>query len=81
MGYQDGKNDIHSPPVDVQEVFITAYQEGYDSKRWEVVKGSFITRTRALTSTKNSLWNNAVKQEITSSDWRLKINGGFRKEA
>ncbi|MFZ3591741.1 hypothetical protein ACOI1C_21615, partial [Bacillus sp. DJP31] len=57
-----------------------SYVERACSKRWEV-KGSFITRTRALTSTKNSLWNNTVKQEKTSSDWRLKINGNFRKEA
>ncbi|MFZ3591839.1 hypothetical protein ACOI1C_22155, partial [Bacillus sp. DJP31] len=47
-----------------------------------LVKGSSGTvPLLPLTSTKNSLWNNTVKQEKTSSDWRLKINGKFRKEA
>ncbi|MFZ3591743.1 YHYH domain-containing protein [Bacillus sp. DJP31] len=41
LGYQDGKNDIHSPPVDVQEVFITAYQEGYDKGQNELKEEYF----------------------------------------
>ena len=30
LGYNDGKNDIHTPPKDVEEIYITSYQAGYD---------------------------------------------------
>lgn len=36
LGYKDGKNDMHSPPKDLEEIYITAYQEGYDRAQKEL---------------------------------------------
>ena len=36
LGYSDGKKDVHSPPKDVEEVYITSYQEGYDKGQNEL---------------------------------------------
>lgn len=30
LGYVDGKKDSHTPPKDINEMFVHAYQEGYD---------------------------------------------------
>lgn len=36
QGYNDGKKDVHSPPTDVEEIYIQAYQEGYDKAQNEL---------------------------------------------
>ncbi|MCS0670433.1 YHYH domain-containing protein [Cytobacillus firmus] len=36
LGYKDGKKDSHSPPENVKNFFIKAYQEGYDKAQNEL---------------------------------------------
>jgi hypothetical protein len=35
-GYADGKNDVHSPPTDLDEIYVTSYQEGYEIAQKEL---------------------------------------------
>lgn len=40
LGYKDEKKDRHSPPGDINDVFVKAYQEGYD-KAQEALKKEY----------------------------------------
>lgn len=35
-GYSDGKKDIHSPPANLEEVYLTTYEEGYKKGQVEL---------------------------------------------
>jgi hypothetical protein len=35
-GYADGKNDVHNPPKDVEELYIKAYEDGYTKAQKEL---------------------------------------------
>jgi hypothetical protein len=41
LGYNDGKKDINSPPKNVEEMYVAAYQEGYNNGQSEL-KESYI---------------------------------------
>ncbi|HWO78426.1 MAG TPA: YHYH domain-containing protein [Bacillus sp. (in: firmicutes)] len=36
LGYNDGKKDKHSPPQDLEEVYVEAYKEGYSKAQQEL---------------------------------------------
>jgi flagellar biosynthesis/type III secretory pathway protein FliH len=36
LGYNDGKKDVHSPPANLEEVYLTAYEEGYKKGQAEL---------------------------------------------
>jgi hypothetical protein len=36
LGYSDGKKDVHSPPKDVEEIYLKAYEEGYAKAQKEL---------------------------------------------
>lgn len=40
-GYQEGKNDVHNVPTDIKEVYIKAYEEGYEKGQSEL-KESYV---------------------------------------
>ncbi|MBO0959885.1 YHYH domain-containing protein [Neobacillus sp. MM2021_6] len=41
LGYADGKKDVLSPPTDVEEIYVNAYQDGYKQGQSEL-KESYI---------------------------------------
>jgi len=41
LGYADGKKDVNSPPKDVEEIYVRAYQEGYSKGQGEL-KESYV---------------------------------------
>ncbi|WP_257959022.1 hypothetical protein [Bacillus sp. V3-13] len=41
LGYTDGKKDTHAPPNDVEEIYITAYEEGYEQAQSELKEEYF----------------------------------------